>query len=550
MWKFEEWVMALIKRNKSKSKSMKSNKTDNHIVEGCKRLISLAREMGIDAKEAEELLLESREAFKMGSNKIGRALARKAKRRVRKKINSRDKPRLRVLLSNKGLSRYNRMITLAEEKFDLSLDESDGLRLLKKAEEKKSEGYYAASEAYMVEGKEILKDEIETLKFRKSIERLLKSQKELLSYLETDECENEIESYFEDLKDAKKAAEKGDYQGSLSLSSNLLKRMKALLNTLEIEEILSNFEDSNNLRVKKEDPALTDKIEELENDYRSIKRKIEDLTSNEKSTKIDQKELKDLVTDRYVELEIEKISGKLDQFSQKHSLDLNEILEKLEEIKKGSDVKEKSTILKNISRLEAFMSENVHKKRSLDKAHLHGKINKILFESEEKSLDQERILKIFNTSPRIDTQGLDFSSKTMFFISPSLKKEECPWLQDDQSVLNWKEYADEDLRILLHGIKIYEKSIGLEKLILFDGVPLDNSNDIVLISGSRGVDPSEMLSDKTKKRSFIDSSKEMRSPLYQKLNEQVDSTIVDVALNTKRKDSKLYKQLFKDLTTS
>lgn len=231
------------KLNEIENADIEEGESSSHI-EDCERLISKADSLGVDTSKAEEILKEAKLAYSLPSSSdiSSEALAKRAKREVKKKLNARDRSRLRVLLSEQNLERTEEKAENAKSILDFEEEGSEGLELIEEAKQKRLEGDYVSSEGVAWRAKKVLEEEIAEEEYVKNLSEFLESAEDLLDYLST--LDIDIEDIEKEYNEAVERYEEREYPACVKHMRNFLKQISILLDKEKVDQIKEAFSEA------------------------------------------------------------------------------------------------------------------------------------------------------------------------------------------------------------------------------------------------------------------------------------------------------------------
>lgn len=262
--------MTLIGKVKRKLSSKSDRFQNETIIKDCRTFISIAKQEGIDTTRAEKLLGEAKIAFSIDSEKSGIALVKKAKQDIQKKINLRDKARMRVMLSNRNFDTASEKIKLAKERYGLSEKNSKGIQILRRAEKKRNEGDYSTADALIWRGENILEEEIKNRSFSQNCNDIIDSQIDLFDHLtkygaDIKKIENKVELAQKELKNR-------NYKKCISITAEISSQLKSIFVSNEVDFVLEGIKDTE--RLTDQQRKLEKKIKNIEEEMMGFEDKL------------------------------------------------------------------------------------------------------------------------------------------------------------------------------------------------------------------------------------------------------------------------------------
>jgi len=415
-----------------------------------------------------------------------------------------------VILSSKCLDAAKIKADHAEKKHGLSIENSQAMKILDKAYEKKSQGDLVEAEALAWKGEKILDDEIRAERVLNSCKILVQYSEEMLDHLEDSDID--ISGIKEEIKMSEEALRQKDHDRYLSITAEIFAQVVTLIKTNDFKaDYLRN-------------------IEELRSDIRSLKTKPWMV---------------------YIGFEKEKLKKKIEYLDNKEDLELGRVKEVMKKIRIDTSKKDFINNLRRLAWIDSFLiqlhlnSEAREREIStsgIDESSLAPKIEENLVEQECK---KSEVLKSFDRSPRIKVDHLDFSSKKLVLFYPSVPKVYQNDIDGKCSYLLWNGYSIHDFEVIMDGLKEYDDLIGLDTIILIKMVGSEIPEDVVIFSNTSKEKIARSFTSQIIKRSYIDESNDFESLLYWQLSRVTDCDIYDITLNHNFKDSKL---LFENIT--
>ncbi len=550
--------MSVIKKAKRKFANTPSDEVVNLriLLEDCYGSIKQARKKGVNTSRAEKLVEEAKKAYSIGSIKSASVLVRRAKREIRKKMNSRDKSRLRVVLSSKNIQSYKRLIDLAKEEHGLTTEKSEGLRLLRKAEEKRRQREYTAAEALAWKGKKILEKEMKKEKFHDSCEELIHSSENLLNYIKNEDIEIKTKNFEKELIRTRNALREENYEECLSKTSVLFSSLFNILGSKKIEELRKTPKEIEGLKEKvlkimmrtKELKSIKDEHEDTEQKIGEIENELCKLKEREELRTTDDQERKECIRD-FIELERKKMLKKIDFISERYGF--KKRLECIENhLKRDLEKTDPERVLKKMTEIDIFLDEIILGKVTEDE--MGSQRTKIMLESEEElseipETDEEKVKRIFKHSARINLDNLDFSSDSLFFLYPTFPQKIIEDIDGKKSFLKWTEHSTKDYETIIKGLKKYDELFDPDRIILAKMTDLGASKDLVIFSNPERKEILRILSEPVKEKAYIDSSRNFESVLSRRISCGIGATVIDITLNAMEKSTETGTQLLKDL---
>lgn len=545
--------MDIIKKTREKITDFRNlNSEEKVMLEDCHRFITFAKNYGIDTTDAESLYVDAKTAFSIRSDNTGKILLKKAKREIRNKLNSRDKARMRIILTGKGLDSLLNKANFAKERYGLNKDNSLAFRLIEMINNKKIEGDYSGAEGLAWRAEKILEDEVKEIKRSRSAMELIDTLKQFLEYLEpfdidTTDLKNEINRVEEYLREEPSDA-------NIFLASSIFSQILEVIKSNNIIELMDGVDD-----ILYNHDTLDERLVKIENNFAKtrdldliktdIEKSYESLSDlryrysqlNSEVNEYLKKEEKFDWSD-YVRFEIKKLYDKIDFLIKKQGLCLTDIKDKLDEIDINS--KEKiSENIKAISEIDALLEEALIE---------HGSTKNIenvevMSKSEEKEIDKDTIIKRFSHSPRINADGLDFKSKTIVLCYPSVSSSFIDEVAVPFSHIYWEKYDPLDFKTITEGLKLFDEMVDLKRIILLNMCDNFFSEDIAIFKEEHSNDISEILSPASKGITYIDSSNDFESLFSWWFTKNIGCEVFDITINKSFGDIHNYRTLLEDL---